>query len=170
MRSIMHIPFYVYIIFFALLCMGINRCFPRVIKIQRLFVAPLFFTLLSIRGMVTLFEVMPADIFLWITGGGLGIFLGYQHIRRRQVKADHQHQLIQLPGDWSMLVLILAIFGFEFFVHFSIDSGWTIVSTITFKWVSLIMLGVIAGMSIGRTLDYFLKYKKSPSETLALQN
>ncbi|OGT38285.1 MAG: hypothetical protein A3F12_05240 [Gammaproteobacteria bacterium RIFCSPHIGHO2_12_FULL_38_14] len=164
----MNVPMYVYIIFFALIYMGINRCFSRVIKLRRLFVAPLFFTLLSIRGMVTLFDIQIHDVTLWVIGCVIGMFLGYIHVQNRRVKADHKQQLIQLPGDWSMLCLILAIFGFEFFVHYSIDAQWALASTLLFKSTSLIILGVIAGMSSGRTLNYFLKYKTSISEDLVI--
>lgn len=164
----MNIPMYVYIIFFALIYMGIKRCFMRVIKIQRLFMAPLIFTALSTRGMVTLFDIQLSDLAFWIVGAAVGVILGYLHVKNRHVKADHQQQLIQLPGDWSMLCLILAIFCVEFFIHYSIDAHWPMASMELFKLSSLILLGVIAGMSIGRTLNYFLKYKNEISETLVL--
>lgn len=164
----MGIPNYVYVLFFILLYMGVNRCFPRVIKVQRLFIAPLFFILLSIRGMVNLFDIAPTDIFNWLAGCTLGAVLGYLHVSNRQVQADHDRQLIKLPGDWSMLILILSIFLFEFFIHYSIDANWPISANSYFKMSSILILGVIAGMSSGRAANYFYKYKASSSTTLNL--
>ena len=104
----MNIPLYVYILFFALLYMGIKRCFSRVIKVQRLMIAPLFFTFLSVRGMLTLFNIYTADVMLWMLGSLVGVLIGYLHVRNRRLKADHARQLLQVPGGWSMLGLIIA--------------------------------------------------------------
>ena len=111
----MNIPGYVYAIFIILLYMGITRCFPRIIKVQRLFITPIIFILLSIRGMASLFDLGIVKLFYWLAGCIFGIFLGNLHVSNRIVYADHDQQLIKVPGDWSMLVLILSIFFFEFF-------------------------------------------------------
>jgi hypothetical protein len=120
--------------------------------------------------MITLFEIQIPNIGLWVVGCVMGIFLGYQHVKNRSIKADHNQQLIELPGDWSMLCLIIVIFGFEFFVHYSIAAQWAMASTQLFKSLCLIILGVIAGMSVGRTLNYFYKYRTSVSESLLIKN
>ena len=166
----MFIPTYVYVLFSILVYMGITRCFARVIKIQRLFIAPLFFMVLSIRSMVSLFNIVPTDIAIWIFGFLSGVLIGNFHVQSRKIKADHKHQLILIPGDWSILMLILVIFSFEFFVHFSIAANWKIASTLLFRDLALMMLGLIAGMSTGRTLNYFLKYQRTISEPLSREN
>lgn len=113
-----------------------------------------------------IFDIQIYDILLWLIGLVAGIFLGYVHVSNNQVRADHSRQLIQLPGDWSMLVLIMTIFGFEFFIHYSIEMQWKFSATQVFQVISLIVFGMIVGMSVGRTVSYFCKYKKAISEDL----
>jgi hypothetical protein len=162
----MHVPLYVYFLFLGLLYIGIKRCFSRVIKTQRLFLSPICFTLLSVRGMLTLFEITPFDFSFWTVGCAAGIVFGYLHVKNNLITASHQKQLIQLPGDWSILCLIMLVFSIEFSIHYSIQARWPITETLQFKYVSLALLGIIAGTSIGRTLHYYLKYTHSKNANL----
>lgn len=163
----MHIPSYVYVLLFVLAYIGIKRGFPSTVKLQRLFFTPLFFIMLSLRGVTTLFDMGRIEILLWLAGGFIGFLLGTQHVRTAIIKADHNHQLIRLPGDWSMLVLILSIFLFEFFIHYSIESHLAYSSNMIFVNSSISIFGLIAGLSIGRTWVYFNKYKTTQSEPLS---
>jgi len=63
------------------------------------------------------------------------------------------------PGDWSMLTLILCVFIIEFCIHYIIESGSTIATYPLFKILSVPILGSIAGISLGRSICFFWKYK-----------
>lgn len=164
----MNIPTYVYILFAVLVYIGIKRCFTRVIKVQRLFISPLFFSIFSIRGISTLFGLWLSNVSLWLVGCLIGLFLGYMQVKNRNIKADRNQQLIEVPGDLSMLFLIFAAFSSEFIIHYVVESGTTFAATITFKIVSLIVLGLFAGLSAGRAFHYFCKYRISSDRLLAI--
>jgi len=102
----------------------------------------------------------------WILGGTLGVFIGYLHVRNRTIRADQKQKLISVPGDWTMLVLIIFIFAFEFFVHYCMEAGWPMSQLDSFKLTAECVLGMIAGMAVGRNLTTTYKYTKAPSENL----
>lgn len=161
----MNIPTYVYILFAGLVYIGIKRCFTRVIKVQRLFITPIFFSFFSIRGISELFDLRLINLSIWLTGCLIGIFFGYKRVKNKNIKVDRKQQLIEVPGDLSMLFLILAAFISEFFIHYVVESGVILGTTSTFKIISLVILGLFTGLSAGRALNYLRKYRATYART-----
>ncbi len=160
-----HLPTYVYLIFLILLYVGIKRCFTRTIRIERLLITPLIFLFLSIRGCIAMFALTPIVLACWITGGWVGIGLGYLQARHSIIKSDHSKKLITIPGDISIFLLMLGIFIIEFFVHYAIERHLSFVGSVAFEGISSFLLGAIAGSSIGRNGTYFYKYRSSQCTT-----
>lgn len=153
-----HIPVWVYILFFVLLYIGIKRCFTRVSSVRWLIIVPVIFIFFNFRGIFALFPLAGANIFYWIVGMFLGILLGYAQMRNCLIKADRKKQLIQIPGDNTMLVLIMAIFFLEFFVHFAIAAHFAIVEFPIFHIIFIAASGIMVGYFTGRSGTYFYKY------------
>ncbi len=161
------VPSWVYILFLGLLYLSIKGCYKRIIKPQRLIVIPLVFAWFSIENVYRVGPPIPSQLIFLICGGILGIYLGYLHVRKVVVRADKQQHLAAIPGDWTILILIMVIFLIQFSIHYllAIDPSLTNkTSTVAFI---LGVSGLTTGLVIGRNLTYFYKYTKAPHEHLA---
>jgi hypothetical protein len=161
-----HVPTSVYILFFVLLYLGIKRCVTRVISIERMAVFPVIFIFMSLRGTINLLDFTVLGFFLLAAGAIVGIILGHIHVRNRTVRADRKNHLIEIPGDISMLAMVLSIFFIEFFIHYAVDANWHIAQLNIFKISAVIVSGVVVGVSVGRNISYFNKYLKADSVVL----
>lgn len=158
-----NVPTWVYVVFFVLLYLGIKRCYTRVITVERIAIVPAVFILLSLRSTASLFHFSLVGFLLLFLGGIIGGLLGHLHVRNRVIRADRQKHLIEIPGDISMLIMVMFIFVIEFFIHYAFDANWEIVKIDLFKNAAVILSGVVVGISVGRNITYFLKYQKAES-------
>lgn len=154
-----HIPSYVYVVFLVLLWMGIARCFPRTIRVERLFIMPALMALLGVRSFFGLFPSAGAiDLLAAIGGAAAGLAVGYRHVQHWDTAIDRGARTISLPGDVMMLVVILATFAFEFALHYGVESGagWAVGPA--FPLVAAAVWCLFVGMSAGRNLNLALRF------------
>jgi hypothetical protein len=161
-----HVPVWVYVVFFVLLNLGIKRCYTRVTTVERIAIVPVLFIFLSLHSTVSLFSLSMIGLLLWLLAGLTGSLLGHLHVRNRIIRADKNKRLIEIPGDISMLIMLMSIFAIEFFIHYAFDAHWAISQVDMFKNMAVILSGFIVGISIGRNSTYFLKYKKAATVEL----
>lgn len=161
-----HIPTWVFVLFFVLVYLGIKRCYTRTLSLERLALIPVIFVVISLRSAFQLFGISALSFIFLLVGGLIGFLMGYYLVRNSRVLADKEKRLIQVPGDISMLIMIITIFCIEFFIHYSIDAHWTIAASPLFKALAIILTGSVVGVSIGKNLTYFLKYRRAESTLL----
>lgn len=161
-----HVPVWVYVVFFILLNLGIKRCYTRVSAIERIAIVPVAFILLSLHSTIAFFGFSITVISLWLLAGITGVFLGYLHVKNRIIRADKNKKLIEIPGDISMLIMLMSIFSIEFFIHYAFDARLAIIQVDAFKNIAIFLSGLIVGVSAGRNLNYLLKYNQASSVEL----
>ncbi|WP_158818634.1 DUF6622 family protein [Methylocapsa sp. S129] len=160
-----HIPAYVYVLFLALLWMGVARCYPRTIRVERLLILPALMVVLGVRGFFGLFPApVLADLAAALAGGAIGLAIGWRHAGRWAIGIDRSAQTIATPGDVMMLAIILGAFVFEFVLHYGVEShaGWTEVLPI--ELLAAALSAWFAGMSIGRNGNLALRYWSAAPE------
>jgi hypothetical protein len=162
-----NVPTWVYMLFFLLLYIGIKRCYTRVISVNRIIVVPIVFIFLSIRNTITLFDFSWIGFFLLVFGGCAGALLGCFQAKNRVIRSDKVKRLIEIPGDISMLLMVMLVFFIEFIIHYAVDAHWMIAQYGAFKNVAVILSGIVVGISAGRSATYFYKYKYSESVDLS---
>lgn len=162
-----YIPAWVYVLFFLLLYIGIKRCYTRVISLGRLALIPAFFIFFGLHSTLQMFGISASVLSLLILGAGGGLLIGHYWVRKNPIVADKQNRLIQIPGDVSLLIMLLMIFSIEFFIHYSMDVHLVVVNSAWFKPFAILATGFVAGISIGMNVAYFLKYLRSTSVNLA---
>lgn len=159
-----HVPLYVYLLAALLVWMGVARCFPRTVRIERLIVMPALMTVLALRGYLGLFPAAgPAVVGAGAAGAALGLGLGWHHVRRWHVTVDHAARTIAVPGDVMMLVIILASFGFEFALHYGVESraGWA-AAAVTAPLAAAVS-ALFVGMSAGRNANLACRFAGPPA-------
>ncbi|OGT54469.1 MAG: hypothetical protein A3F17_07715 [Gammaproteobacteria bacterium RIFCSPHIGHO2_12_FULL_41_15] len=161
-----HIPAWVYLLFFLLLYLGIKRCYTRVVSIERIAIIPVIFIFLSVMGTLQLFHFSLKGFLLLMAGSIFGFLIGHYLVRNRVIKGDKEKRLIEIPGDITMLIMVMAVFFIEFFIHYAMDAHWGITNLDIFRNITAFLNGLIVGISIGRSMTYFSKYMKSESINL----
>lgn len=154
-----HVPLYVYVLFLLLLRIGISRCFPRTIRIERLLVMPVLMLMLGIHGFSSLFSSPDAaDALAGICGGAVGLAAGYRHAQGWDVAIDRTNRRLSVPGDIMMFVVILAAFGFEFALHYAIESGAVAATGTALPLLAAAVWALFIGMTAGRNFNLASRY------------
>jgi hypothetical protein len=53
---------------------------------------------------------LRSGFILLLAGGLIGYLIGYYLVKNSRVLADKEKRLIQVPGDISMLIMVMTIF------------------------------------------------------------
>lgn len=163
-----HVPSWVYILFLILLYMGITGCFKRVVKLKRLILMPAVFVWFSADNLYKASTVSAYQIIFFVIGGLIGIFLGYLHVRKTVIRADKKQQLVELPGDWTILILIMVIFIVQFAIHYLLASDPSLEQNHFSMGLIMMISGATTGLVVGRNLAYLHKYNIALHEDLQL--
>ncbi len=109
-------PWWVYVLFIILVRMGLQSTKPRTITLQRLGLFPLVFIVWSILRLYQNngFE-FPSLIFWWVLSLGIGAYLGVKEVSSWKIHVDKEKKTITIPGNYSTIVFIFAIFILNFF-------------------------------------------------------
>lgn len=161
-----HIPAYVYGLFLLLLWMGVSRCLPRTIRVERLAIMPIIMAILGIRGFEGLFS-QPTLLVVLLAAIGLciGMAIGWRHVSAWKIAIDRTKGSLSLPGDIMMLVIILATFAFEFLLHAAAEmhAAWFAAPAVP-PLAAAIWAGFI-GMTLGRNLHLLSRYMSVPERS-----
>lgn len=155
-----HVPLYVYVLFLILLRVGISRCFPRTIRIERLLIMPILMLILGIHGFFSLFSSPnAADVLAGTCGAAAGLIIGYRHARGWNVAVDRTNRRLSVPGDIMMFVVILAAFAFEFALHYAIESGSASAAGTVLPLLAAAVWALFIGMTIGRNFNLASRFR-----------
>ena len=155
-----HVPLYVYALFLILLRVGISRCFPRTIRVERLLTMPILMLALGIHGFFSLFSSPnAADLLAGACGLALGSAVGYLHAQGWDVVVDRAQRRITVPGDVMMLVVILATFAFEFALHYVIESNTVPATTPLLPPLAAAVWALFFGMTAGRNFSLASRFR-----------
>lgn len=155
------IPTWVFVLFFVLFYMGIKACYDRSVSVLRLFIFPLFFSFFCLKNMETLFNFSLSGFAFLFYGVVSGLVLSKLFFGSVNIKAGGKDGLILIPGSFYPLIMAMTAFFTEFFIHYSLDENLYIAKFVFFKLFAIFLSGLFAGVSIGRSFSYFLKYRKS---------
>jgi len=151
-------PYWVYLIFIALVMIGLKSTRSRIVSIKKLLLLPIIFT---IWNLIWLSERIQGHYFLlvfWILGLGAGGFFGWLMVRRWVIHVYKIAQSALLPGSWSPLILILLVFVVRYFFVFNYTKHPQSASHLFLS--DALISGVITGIFIGRSTGLILKYRK----------
>ncbi|MBN8743056.1 MAG: hypothetical protein J0I24_01990 [Thiomonas arsenitoxydans] len=160
MNYLQHIPTYVYVVFIVLMWMGVARCYPRSIRVERLTLMPTLIVILAVRAYLQLFP-QPGliDLAACILGTAVGIRIGWQHARGWVVQVNLETRRLAVPGDILMLGIIFGAFVFEFALHFGIATHAAWIELPVAQPGAAFIWAWLAGMTVGRNVNLGLRYR-----------
>ncbi len=152
-------PWWVYVLFFILIPIGLRSTKSRTLSFHRLLLLPGVFTLWNIGWLV---ERTHEEFFLfgyWVIGVVIGSGLGWLSVRYWHVQADRKRKMVTLPGSWSSLILILLVFAtrYAFIYQYEVHPD----KAADLFTADAAVSGVITGMFIGRSIELYRKYRSS---------
>jgi hypothetical protein len=167
-EALSHTPTWVYILFVYLLWVGFKASKTRIISLKKLFIIPAIFTYMSINTLVTAFNIQIFEVSVWSSSILIGISIGWIDVYRKytQIKVDKQKHLIEVPGTWVTLSLILIIFTSKYYFSYELAVDPTLSNQTWFEVSMLTVSGICTGLFIGRLLSYLYKYAKSNHTSL----
>lgn len=147
-------PWWVYVLFIVLVNRGIAASRPQVVSLKKLVLLPLIFIVLSIHTMMTSFQVNGFIFSLWVFGIAIGSVVGWSLIKNHHYKVDKKNMLIQLPGSWITLSLILIIFISKYYFSYQLASDPALAHETPFEFSMLTITGICTGLFVGRLICY----------------
>ena len=150
-------PWWVYLIFAYLIVKGIKASRPRLLPIKRLVILPIVLLGFSIYGLVEVVAFNPINGGIWFVCLLIGAVLGHVQIRQQKLVFDKKSHLVQTPGSWSMLILILVIFLSKYYFAYSLAIHPAEVQHLIFRVSLLGISGLCNGLLLGRLGCFFYK-------------
>ncbi|WP_459674090.1 DUF6622 family protein [Acidisoma sp. 7E03] len=167
-EALKHTPWWVYLVLYVLVRRGIAARQANVVPLWRLALLPLIFAGLDIEGILANPAITPGLLPVWLITLAAGAVLGHLLTRQARVRADHAQWLIGLEGDSTVLPLILVIFALKYAVGYLTGAEPALRANLTFLLFTLAVGGFCTGIFVGRFTTYFVKFRQSPSESLAV--
>ena len=150
-------PWWVYVLLAYLIRMGLLATQTRIISFKKLLILPLLLSYFSVQTLMTSYVINNTTISTALIALLLGLVLGYWQVFRLQLKTDKNHFLLQVPGTWSTLVIILMIFCTKFYFHYQLAARPDVINQLLFMLSFLAISIFCCGFFIGKVLCYFYR-------------
>lgn len=173
-----YVPTYVYVLLCVLVYVGVRRCYPRTVRVERTIVFPVAFVVLGASSMNRLFpDAGWPDYALALFTLAAGIVLGWLHASHWRLGfelgttvdksgARRTGMRVRLPGDPSLLVTLLLMFALEGFMHYAVETRQPWAASEMFVSLAVAAWGALAGMPLGRALNVLVRSIKAAGERI----
>ena len=105
-----HTPVWVWIVFGALVLLGLQQSRTRDVSIARATILPVVMIVLSLSSVVGAFGPVPFALVAWAAGVGLSLTLAGKAVAVRGASRSTQPGHLRIPGSFVPVLLILAVF------------------------------------------------------------
>ncbi|PCE30556.1 DUF6622 family protein [Burkholderia ubonensis] len=156
MQPFLSVPSYVYLLFCALVYLGVRRCFPREASPSRTLLFPFVFAMLGVTSLRALFPgAGPDTSIIALAALAVGAACGWLHARRWRLEfvVRPAGLLVRLPGDASLLATLMLTFAVETYLHYAVASAQPWAATTGFALAAFAVWGLLVGMPLGRALN-----------------
>lgn len=153
-QAVLYIPWWLHFTLIYLLIAGVQYSKKRVVSIITLFIVPLVFTLLSLSALLTALKLSSFCVVIWGLAGLSGVIVGWISVKRLKIRVDKKHWLIELPGTWSTLVVILIFTISKYYFTYKLALNPLLTEDIVFLVSRLVTSGLCIGLFLGRLFYY----------------
>jgi len=156
---IQHTPTWVFILFCALLYLGLTRTQARTVKARRLMLMPIVISAWSLYSIYQAFAtgdpaaadawVLPAALLAWLTGAAVVLALLIVRGPRRDVVYMPDTQIFQIPGSWLPLIWLMTIFCAKFVIAACLAAQPDLHASVNFGLLVGLLYGALSGNLAG---------------------
>ena len=125
MQILSHTPPWVFLLFAGLVVFGLVQARTRKVRKVPAYLLPIGMVALSLAGIHSSFGLEFIPVAIWAVGVIAVSFVGYRFFRDAGISFDSLQGTFVIPGRWSPLVVMMAIFftKYVYAVVRALDSG-----------------------------------------------
>lgn len=167
-QIINHTPWWVYLLFVYLIFISYRATKTKIVSLKRLVLIPIIFVFIALHTLLTLVTPSIETILVAFITALIGGIFGWLHIRSLNIKFDKRRALLQIPGSWLTMALILIVCITKFMFSYELALDPKIVNDTPFEISLLAVTSFCAGLFLGRFACYI--YRMQVEETTDLRN
>lgn len=152
-------PWWVYLLLAYLVIIGLKALKTHIIPLQKLFILPLIFSVLSISSLVTDLTLSSLSIGAWTVTSLIGAFIGWDFVKRLEIKVDKKQHLIEIQGTWSPLAIMLIIFASKYYFGYQLAVKPFLSEDVAFQLGRVCISGLCMGLLLGRLLCFLNRFR-----------
>ena len=150
---VQHTPAWVWGLLAALVAIGLRQTRPLEMSLTRATVLPLVLTALSLGGALSAFGHMPVALAAWAAGVATAIGLARKAVTVRGASWAARRGLLQVPGSWLPLGLIVSLFAVKYGAGVSLALAPMLASDTSFAGLCSLAYGSFSGLFLARALS-----------------
>jgi len=149
---VQHTPVRVWIVFVALIVVGVRQSFARRLRLGRVTALPIVFVALSLAGVVSAFGPDASALLAWAVGVFAATGLALQSGAPGAAHWLAAERVFEVPGSWVPLALMLGIFGMRFAVAVLLALQPGLRGDASFAALAGLGYGGFSGLFLGRAM------------------
>jgi hypothetical protein len=161
-----HIPVWVYFLFCFLIWLGFKASKTSVVKLQKMLITPTVFFLLSLRSLYVHLDIDAFVLSIYVIASAVGIAIGYWQVKSQALRVDRENGLLEIPGTWGVMVLILIIFFTKAYFGYELGMDPDALTNTAFEVAFIAVSAICSGMFVGKAGCYFHRFTNDPSTNL----
>ena len=146
-------PKWVFVLFAALLWLGVQQMRPRRVGLYRATIAPFALMCLSLYGVTSAFGELPVAVWGWLAGGAVAFAASWQFQSPNGIQYDLTNRRLHLPGSVVPLALFMGIFFTKYAVGVSLGMRPDLAREISFAMAISTIYGAFSGILLARTAN-----------------
>jgi len=143
-------PKWVFVLFAALLWLGVQQMLPRRVGLNRATLLPLVMTGLSLYGVASAFGNLPMALLTWLAGTAVSLTIALQLQSNTGIEYDATNRRFLLPGSMVPLALFMGIFLTKYAVGVSIGMQPALAHDSSFALIVSGLYGAFSGIFLAR--------------------
>lgn len=151
-QIVTHTPTWVFVLFAALLALGLSQTRTRPASLRQVVLRPLPLVALSGWGAISAAAAQPLAIVLWAASLVALAAALRGGTPAAGTRFDPATRTFTLPGSWVPLLLILGIFSVKYFAGAAMALHPSLATQATFALPMATLSGVFSGILVGRIL------------------
>lgn len=151
MQIVSGTPKWVFVLFAALLWLGLQQMLPRRVGLNRATLLPLGMTGLSLYGVVSAFGDQPTALLAWLVGTTVALIATLQLQSSAGIAYDPVNRRFQLPGSAVPLALFMGIFFTKYAVGVVISMQPALAHDGSVAQAVSALYGVFSGIFLARS-------------------
>lgn len=155
MSIILGAPWWVFLIFFYLLYVGLAATRTRTVWIPRLFIIPAVLMAFKIQE---LFFAKSHILLSYLLCAALGYYWGYKQVSREKIEVIKLDMSVKLQGSWRTLILLMSFFFIKYLFGFMNSQMPEL--AYEYRVLELGISGTFTWYFLGRAVGYWMRYRE----------
>src|ERR1051325_7922801 len=148
-----HTPVWVFVLFVALIALGVWQSRPRIATAQRAAALPIAMVALSGFSVWSTFHASGISVRMWLTGLALGVLLRQSAGLPRGLRYVAADRTFAFAGSWLPLALMMTIFFPRYAVAVSIARDSHLVDVVAFVVGVCLWYGALSGLFFSNVIS-----------------